>query len=139
MKAALMCALLASVSLGLGGCNKAKSPDDVQADVAKATSEAARNDAEANAKRRQAEAQARQDLARDQAEIEARAADKSVAAVGAEAVTEAEGATRIALARCEALEGAAQKQCREKANAHLQAVKERVKATKDQTRLAQSQ
>ncbi|HLY53578.1 MAG TPA: hypothetical protein VKQ31_11250 [Steroidobacteraceae bacterium] len=138
MKAALMCALFASATLALGGCNKAKAPNDVQADVAKAISEAARNDAEADAKRKQAEAQASQDLAKDRADIEAKAADKSVAAVADEAVTEAEDATKVALARCEALEGDAQKQCRDKANAHLQTVKDRAKAAKDQKRLAQS-
>jgi hypothetical protein len=45
MKFAVMCAVLASVSVGISACNKAKSLDEVQANVAKATSEAA----EANA------------------------------------------------------------------------------------------
>lgn len=139
MRFAFVCALTAATAMSLGGCNQAKSPNDVQGDIAKATSEAAKNNAEADAKRRQAEAQARQELAKEQADIEAKAADKSVAAVADEAVTEAEGATKIALAKCEALEGDAQKQCRDKANAHLQAVKERAKASKDQKRLAQSQ
>jgi hypothetical protein len=35
MKFAAMCTLLVSVSLGLAACNKVKSPDDVQANVAK--------------------------------------------------------------------------------------------------------
>lgn len=137
MKPALVCALLASVSLGLAGCNKAKSPNDVQADVAKATSEAAKNDAAADAKRKQAETEARQELAKDQADIEAKAADKSVAAVTDEAVTEAEDANKVALAKCEALEGDAQKQCRDKADSRLQAVKDRAKAAKEEKRLAQ--
>lgn len=137
MKLALVCALLASVSLGLAGCSKAKSPNDVQADVAKATSEAAKNDAAADAKRKQAETEARQELAKDQADIEAKAADKSVAAVTDEAVTEAEDANKVALAKCEALEGDAQKQCRDKADSRLQAVKDRAKAAKEEKRLAQ--
>jgi predicted small secreted protein len=57
MKFAAMCTLLVSVSLGLAACNKVKSPDDVQANVAKATSEPAENNAKADAQRKQAEAQ----------------------------------------------------------------------------------
>jgi hypothetical protein len=130
MKFAVMCALLASVSVGLSACNKAKSPDEVQANVAKATNEAAEANAKADANRKQAEAGASEELAKEKAEAEAKATDKSVAAVTDAAVTEAEGATKIALAKCEALEGDAQKQCRDEANAHLQAVKDRAKAAK---------
>jgi hypothetical protein len=43
------------------------------------------------------------------------------------AVTEAEGETKIALAKCNALEGDAQKACRDKANEHLETVRERAK------------
>jgi hypothetical protein len=130
MKFAVVCALVATVSVGLSACNKAKSPDEVQANLAKATSEAAENNAKADATRKQAEAQASQDLAKDKADAEAKSTDKSVAAVADEAVTEAEGATKVALAKCEALQGDAQQQCRDDANAHLQAVKDRAKAAK---------
>ena len=57
----------------------------------------------------------------------ARSPDITVAAV-----TETEGATKVALAKCEALEGDAQKQCKDAANAHLQTVKDRAKAAKAQ-------
>jgi len=130
MKYVVMCALLASVSLGLSACNKAKSPDDVQANVAKATSEAAENNAKADSQRKQAEAQASEELAKQTADAEAKARDKQVAAVADQAVTEAEGATKIALAKCDALQGDAQQQCRDQANGHLQAVKDRAKAAK---------
>src|ERR1700730_7389501 len=40
MRLALSCALLASALLGLSACNKAESPEKVQADVAKAKSDA---------------------------------------------------------------------------------------------------
>ena len=130
MKYLGMCALLASVSLGLSACNKAKSPDEVQANVAKATSEAAENNAKADAQRKQAETQASEELAKEKADVEAKARDKSVSAVADQAVTEAEGDTKIALAKCDALQGDAQQQCRDQANAHLQAVKDRAKAAK---------
>src|SRR5690348_1225469 len=98
MRFAIACALLASLSIGLSACNKAASPDKVQADVAKATREAAADTAKADEKRRQAEAQASQDLAKAKADAEAKAADKSVGAVADAALAEAQGANKIALA-----------------------------------------
>jgi len=130
MRFAFICALLVSASVGIAACNKAESPEKVQTDVAKATTEAAENNAKADATMKQTEAQASQDLAKDKAEAAAKAADKSVAAVADAAVTETEGATKVALAKCEALEGDAQKDCKDKANAHLQTVKDRAKAAK---------
>lgn len=130
MKLAYVCALLVSASVGLTACNKAESPDKVQADVAKATSDAASNDANADAARKQAEAQAKQDMVKAKADAQTQAVDKSIAAVADDAVAEAESETKIALAKCEALEGDAQKQCKNQANAHLQTVKDRAKAAK---------
>jgi hypothetical protein len=46
------------------------------------------------------------------------------------AVTQAEGDTKIALAKCQALEGDAQKTCKDEANAHLDAVKAKAQAAK---------
>jgi hypothetical protein len=126
MRLALSCALLASALLGLSGCNKAESPDKVQADVAKAKSDAADENIKAEEKQKQVEAEA----AKDRADAGAKAADKSVGAVVDSAVTQAEGETNVALAKCEALEGDAQKACRDKANAHMDAVKEKAKAAK---------
>ena len=130
MKYAVTCALLASVSLGLSACNKAKSPDEVQANVAKATSEAAENNVKADAQRKQAEAQASEELIKERADAEAKARDKGVAAVADQAISETEGETKVALAKCDALQADAQQQCRDQANAHLQAVKDRAKAAK---------
>lgn len=126
MRLALSCALLASALLGLSACNKAESPDKVQADVAKAASDAADANAKADEKQKQVEAEA----AKDRADAVAKAADKSVGAVVDSAVTEAQGDTKVALAKCEALEGDAQKACKDKANAHMDAVKEKAKAAK---------
>ena len=130
MRLALSCALLASTLLGLSACNKAESPDKVQADVAKATSEAAEDNTKAEEKRKQVEADATAQAAKDRADAAAKATDKSVGAVVDSAVTEAEGDTKIALAKCEALEGDAQKACKDKANAHMDAVREKAKAAK---------
>jgi hypothetical protein len=46
------------------------------------------------------------------------------------AVTQAEGETKVALAKCKALEGDAQKACNDKANAHMDKVKAKAKAAK---------
>jgi hypothetical protein len=126
MRLALSFALLASALLGLSACNKAESPDKVQADVAKAASDAADANAKADEKQKQVEAEA----LKDRADAVAKAADKSVGAVVDSAVTEAEGDTKVALAKCESLEGDAQKACKDKANAHMDAVKEKAKAAK---------
>jgi hypothetical protein len=126
MRLALSCALLASALLGLSACNKAESPDKVQADVAKAKSDAVEDSAKADEKMKQVEAEA----AKDRADAQAKAADKSVDAVVDSAVTEAEGETKVALAKCEALDGDAQKACKDKANAHMDAVKAKAKAAK---------
>ena len=126
MRLALSCAVLASALLGLSACNKAESPDKVQADVAKAQSDAAAENVKADEKRRQVEAEA----AKDRADAAAKAADKSVGAIADSAVTQAEGETKVALAKCEALEGDAQKACKDKANAHMDAVREKAKAVK---------
>jgi hypothetical protein len=128
MRLALSCALLASVLIGLSACNKAESPEKVQADVAKAKSDAAQEDAKADEKVKQVEAEA----AKDRADAGVKAADKSVGAVVDSAVTQAEGDTKVALAKCEALEGDAQKTCKDQANAHLDAVKAKAKAAKSE-------
>jgi hypothetical protein len=126
MRLALCCALFASALLGLSACNKAESPEKVQTDVAKAKSDAVEENAKADEKMKQVEAEA----AKDRADAGAKAADKSVGAVVDSAVTEAEGETKVALATCEALQGDAQKACKDKANAHLDAVKAKAKAAK---------
>jgi hypothetical protein len=136
MKLAYVCALVISASVGLSACNKAESPDKVQADVAKAQADAAANDAKADDARKQAESQATQDMMKARADAQTQAVDKSIAAVGDSAVAEAESQNKIALAKCESLQGDAQKTCKDQANAHLQQVKDRVEAAKKQDKPA---
>ena len=126
MRLALSCALLASALLCLSACNKAESPEKVQEDVAKAQSKAADENAKADQKVKQVEA----DAAKDRADALAKVTDKNVGALTDAAVTQAEGETQVALAKCEALEGDAQKTCKDQANAHLDAVKARAKTAK---------
>lgn len=128
MRLALSYALFASALLSLSACNKAASPEKVQEDVAKAQSTAADADAKADEKVKQVEA----DAAKDRADALGKVADKSVGAIADSAVTQAEGETKIALAKCEALDGDAQKACKDEANAHLDAVKTKAKAAKSE-------
>jgi hypothetical protein len=126
MKLALSCALLASAIICLSACNKAESPEKVQEDVAKAQSNAVEENAKADEKVKQVESE----NAKDRADALAKVADKSVGALADSAVTQAEGETKIALAKCQALEGDAQKTCKDEANAHMDAVRARAKAAK---------
>ena len=126
MRLALSCALLASAIIGLSACNKTESPESVQANVAKAKSEAVEENAKADEKVKQVEAEA----AKDRADALAKVADKSVDAIADSAVTQAEGETKIALAKCQALEGDARKTCKDEANAHMDAVRAKAKAAK---------
>jgi hypothetical protein len=124
MRPALSYALLAGALLFLSACNKAESPEKVQADVAKAQSNAVEENAKADEKVKQVEAEA----TKDRADALAKVADKSVGALADSAVTQTEGETKIALAKCQALEGDAQKTCKDEANAHMDAVRAKAKA-----------
>lgn len=126
MKLKLGFALIASALLGLSACNKAKSPEDVQADVAKAEAQAAEANAKADEKVKQVEAT----VVKDRQDALAKVTDKNVDAVVDSAVTQAEGEANVARAKCQALEGDAQKNCIGEANARLDAVKAKAKAAK---------
>ncbi len=119
-------ALVASAFLCLAACSRAKAPEDVQADVAEAQAKAVAENAKADEKVKQIES----NVVQDRADAMAKVADKNIDAVADSAVTEAEGENKIALAKCEALEGDAQKSCKDQANAHLDAVKAKAKAAK---------
>jgi hypothetical protein len=107
MRASLLWTAALAAVLVLAGCNKAASPEKVDSDVAKATAAAEKKDERAQEK------EARTD-----------------AALTNDAVTQAEGENKIALAKCEALAGDVQKACKDRANAQLDLVKQRAKALK---------
>ena len=126
MKATFLWTATAAVVLALTGCNKAESPDKVQKDVANATAKAEKNDARAQEKEANADAAATNQLAEDFNKADS----KEVRAAADDAVTQAEGDNKVALAKCEALAGDAQKSCKDQANAELDMVKQRAKALK---------
>jgi len=119
-------AAAAAAMLGIAGCNKAESPAKVDSDVAKAANTAAENDVKADEKEAKVEASAGAGVAKEQEKADAKTAD----AAADTAVTQAEGDNKVALQKCEALSGDAQKSCKEQANAALDEAKARAKAIK---------
>jgi hypothetical protein len=126
MRGSLLLTAAAVACLALAGCNKAESPDKVASDVAKATASAEKKDERAEQQAQKADATVTNDLSKD---VD-KANDKEVRAAADDAVTQAEGENKVALAKCEALAGAAQKTCKDQANAELDMVKQRAKALK---------
>jgi len=126
MRASILLTATVAAMLALSGCNQAKSPDAVASDVAKATAAAEKKDERAEQQAEKADTTVTNDLSKD---VD-KANDKEVRAAADDAVTQAEGDNKIALAKCEALAGDAQKACKDQANAQLDMVKQRAKALK---------
>lgn len=126
MRASIVWTAAVAAMLVVAGCNKAESPDKVQSDINKAVASADRKDERAADKEARTDAAVTNDLVND---VD-KANTKEVGAAADDAVTQAEGENKIALAKCEALGGDAQKACKDQANAQLKLVKERAKALK---------
>jgi outer membrane murein-binding lipoprotein Lpp len=126
IRGSLLVTAAVAALLALSGCNKAESPDKVASDVAKATASAEKKDERAEQSAEKTDATVTNDLSKD---VD-KANQKEVHAAADDAVTQAEGENKIALAKCEALAGDAQKSCKDQANAELDMVKQRAKALK---------
>jgi hypothetical protein len=111
----------------LGGCHKAKSPDTVANNVTNAEQKAANNVVDA-------ERDASKDVAKAAERVDDKAKDLNNAEVkGAYNVemTKTEGDRKIALNKCEALSGDAQKACKDVADADYQSAKAHLKAMRE--------
>jgi hypothetical protein len=126
MRGSLVVSAAIAAMLMLGGCNKAESPDKVASDVAKATESAEKKDARAEEKAEKTDAAVTNDLSKD---VD-KANSKEVRTAADDAIIQAEGENKIALAKCEALAGDGQKACKDQANSELNMVKQRAKALK---------
>ena len=113
-------------ALLLGGCNQAKSPETVQHDVANANATADKDAAKAEGRQSRVDAAANDKLAAAKDKADTQKADAAADTM----VTEAEGANKVALAKCEALSGQAQSACRDQANAALEMAKAKAKGIK---------
>jgi hypothetical protein len=123
MRAYLSMAVLASFMLA-AGCNNAKSPEAVAKDVAKAEEKADKEVAKS-------ENSAAKDLGGAAQKVD----DKLVAFNNAAAkdaynlaVAQADGDRKVALAKCDAVAGDAQKACKDQADADYTAAKANAKA-----------
>jgi outer membrane biogenesis lipoprotein LolB len=123
MRAHFYLAAMASLLLA-AGCNNAKSPDTVAKDVANAEQKA---DKEVT----KSEDSAAKDLGNSAEKVD----DKMVAFNNAAAkdaynlaVAQADGNRKVALANCESMSGAAQKTCKDQADADYSAAKANAKA-----------
>jgi hypothetical protein len=122
----LLVSMIAMLAIStVSGCNNPKPPNTVANDVAKAQAKAATEVANAN-----------QDAAKDESKAEAKVADKTnalndVTAQGAYdvAVARADGEHKIALQKCDALGGDAQKACKDRAEADYDLAKADAKST----------
>ncbi len=119
MRSILMCSALLAAVFTVAGCNQASSPAAVQDGVAKARQSAN----EDNAKADQSEAKVDAKADATASEADQKADQKMAGAAYDTAVTEAEGAHKIATARCEAMSGDTQKACKDKADADLESAK----------------
>ena len=100
--------LAVSMSLTMVGCNNAKSPDAAAKDIAAASDSAAKQVADARADQQK-------DMSSDAYDV---------------AVARADGDHKIALQKCEVLQGHDQKVCKDQADADFEAAKASAKATK---------
>jgi hypothetical protein len=102
----LLIPFMGAIAIALCGCNNAKSPDAIANDVAKTEQKA---DAKVDDKLNNLN-------------------NKDAKGVYDVAMTAAEGDHNVALEQCNALSGAAQKDCKDKADADYDLVKARAKA-----------
>jgi hypothetical protein len=102
----LLIPFMGAIAIALCGCNNAKSPDAIANDVAKTEQKA---DAKVDDKLNNLN-------------------NKDAKGVYDVAMTAAEGDHNVALEQCNALSGAAQKDCKDKADADYDLVKARTKA-----------
>jgi len=126
MKTTLTLGATVIAALILSGCNQAKSPETVHRDVANANASADKEVGKAESRQSRVDASANEKLATAEDKADAQKADAAADTM----VAEAEGANKVALAKCEALSGTAQSACRDQANAALDMAKAKAKGIK---------
>jgi hypothetical protein len=134
--------MIAVTGMMLGGCNKADAPADVREDVAKAQAEGNRDVADTRADAQKDSIDAETDVTKAVADHnvndainQAQEADE-VAAKGDAKIqlAQAEAAHRVAIEKCEAISGEAQKECKVRANADLDTAKQQTEMSREAAR-----
>jgi hypothetical protein len=138
MQLKALCAVAAAAFL-LTACNKkAESPTEVQRDVAKAEAEGQRNVADARADAKEANADADKQVAdavvdHDEKDVAKEAHDANETADKGKSkimIAQAEADHKVAVAKCEALTGPPQQECKDTADRALDQAKETAKANR---------
>jgi len=132
-----LCAL-AAAAFALSACNKAETPAEVQHDVATAQTEGQRDVADARADAKEANADADKNVADAIAEHDADDVAKQAHAANEMAdkgkskimIAQAEATHKVAVEKCDALTGAAQKECKDNADATLDQAKQATKTSR---------
>jgi hypothetical protein len=132
-----LCALVAA-AFAMTACNKSETPAEVQHDVATAQAEGERDVADARADAKEANADADQNVAdavvdHDDDAIAAQAHDANETADKGKSrirIAQAEAAHKVAVEKCDALTGAAQKECKDDADETLDQAKEAAEANR---------
>lgn len=130
-----LCALIAA-AFALSACNKSEAPAEVQHDVATARAEGQRDVADARADAKEDNADANKDVAdaiadndADDVVDQARDANETAAKGDSKVrIAQAEATHKVATEKCEALTGASQKACKDRADAQLDQAKQAAKA-----------
>jgi hypothetical protein len=118
-----LCLAVLATALTFSACDRPKTAVQVDKDTASAEQSATENTAKAEKEAAEKSASARSDVRDEQRDL------GHVNAIQGQKVadTEAEGAHKIALARCEGLAGTAQKSCKDQADADFEAAKAKAK------------
>lgn len=132
-----LCALAAAAFV-LSACNKSETPAEVQHDVATAQAEGQRDVADARSDAKEANADADKNVAdaiadNDADDVADQAHDANETAEKGDAkirLAQAEAAHKVAVEKCDALTGAAEKECKDDADTRLDQVKEATKANR---------
>lgn len=126
---------LVAAAFALTACNKSETPAEVQHDVTAAQAEGQRDVADAQADAKEANADADKNVAdaiadhdaddvADQAHDANETADKGKSKI---VIAQAEATHKVAVQKCESLTGAAQKECKDDADATLDQAKQAAK------------
>lgn len=117
---------LFAATLSVAACNQAKSPDEVQKDVAVATDKAASETTEARADATDKINDKVQELGKSEQSVATSVREGAYDV----AVAKADGEHKIAIQKCEALSGAERSACKDKADAEFKLAKEQAERTK---------
>jgi hypothetical protein len=134
--------MIAVTGIVLGGCNKAETPADVRQDVAEAEAEGNRDVADTRADAQKDSIDAETDVTKavanhdvNEAIDQAHEADKVAARGDAKIqLAQAEATHKVAVEKCGATSGEAQKECKARADADLDTAKQNAEMSREAAR-----